>query len=159
MTDIVHAAVILPCFDGKILMQLRDNKPGIVFPGQWGFFSGAVEDGETPLECAKREIYEELGYNPDVMYPLSVDTASVPTTRVLYSYYCHIKDGVEALTLNEGYDMKLVSMQEISSQQLYSAKANRYFSVISHDIILQIANKCFSCLAPQSNYQPLAEVI
>lgn len=31
------------------------------FPGYWAIFCGAVEDGETPLEAASRELKEETG--------------------------------------------------------------------------------------------------
>jgi 8-oxo-dGTP pyrophosphatase MutT (NUDIX family) len=61
--QIKQAAVLLPYRDGKVLMQLRDEKEGIVCPGQWGFFGGEVELGETPIECARRELREEIGVN------------------------------------------------------------------------------------------------
>lgn len=32
-------------------------------PGQWGFFGGNVDPGETPQEAAVREFYEEVGIN------------------------------------------------------------------------------------------------
>lgn len=45
---------------GRILLQLRDNKPDISFPDCWGTFGGAIEPGETPEEAIIREISEEL---------------------------------------------------------------------------------------------------
>ena len=32
--------------DGKILLQLRDEKPNIYYPGVWGLFGGNVESNE-----------------------------------------------------------------------------------------------------------------
>ncbi len=49
--------------EGKILLQLRDNKPDLPYPNCWGTFGGQVEDGETPLEAITREIKEELDYH------------------------------------------------------------------------------------------------
>lgn len=49
-------------FDGKILLQHRtDDAPKYL--SLWGFFSGGVEKGESPLEAVKREALEELNYN------------------------------------------------------------------------------------------------
>ena len=43
------------------LMQLRDQKAGIFYPGHWGVFGGAIEPGEPPEETLTRELHEELG--------------------------------------------------------------------------------------------------
>ncbi len=53
-------AAILVLDDGRYVMQLRDILPGIFYPGHWGCFGGAVEDGETPLAAIRRELGEEL---------------------------------------------------------------------------------------------------
>ena len=45
----------------KLVMQLRDNKPGLRFSNMWDFPGGGREGEETPLECAIREIEEEFG--------------------------------------------------------------------------------------------------
>lgn len=148
--NLPQAAVILPYREGKILLQLRDDKEGIVFPGMWGFFSGSIESGETPLECAHRELYEELGCVVNTMHPLSVETAEVPHRITLHSFYCHLPCSLEEITLQEGYDLNLFSFQEISARQLYSPKAGRFFPVISHAVILDIAGAFFRRLRDQS---------
>jgi 8-oxo-dGTP diphosphatase len=48
---------------GEILLQLRDDKPGLVYPNCWGTFGGQIEEGETPQEALIREIREELDYD------------------------------------------------------------------------------------------------
>ncbi|MCR9219867.1 MAG: NUDIX domain-containing protein [Alphaproteobacteria bacterium] len=53
------AGAILWTADGRYLMQLRDDAPGIFYPGHVGFFGGAVEEGESLAECAVRELREE----------------------------------------------------------------------------------------------------
>jgi mutator protein MutT len=45
---------------GEILLQQRDDKPGLPYAGHWTFFGGAVEAGETPEEAIIRELQEEL---------------------------------------------------------------------------------------------------
>lgn len=48
-------------FKEKLVMQLRDNKPGLRFANMWDFPGGGREGNETPVECAIREIKEEFG--------------------------------------------------------------------------------------------------
>jgi 8-oxo-dGTP pyrophosphatase MutT (NUDIX family) len=55
------ANVILLSPDYKLILQLRDDRPGISCPGQITAFGGTCEKNETPLEAAKREMKEELG--------------------------------------------------------------------------------------------------
>ena len=55
-------AAILIAPDGRFLLQLRDDKPGIFYPDHWGCFGGALEpEDETPSGGLRREIREELG--------------------------------------------------------------------------------------------------
>ena len=46
--------------DGHLVVYLRDEKPGIPFPGCWDFPGGGREGQETPAECALRELEEEF---------------------------------------------------------------------------------------------------
>jgi 8-oxo-dGTP pyrophosphatase MutT (NUDIX family) len=47
--------------NGRYVMQLRDDRPGISDPGVWALFGGRIEPGETPRAALVREIQEELG--------------------------------------------------------------------------------------------------
>lgn len=47
---------------GEVLLQLRDLKPGVTYPGYWGLFGGTLEPGETGAEAVAREIQEEISY-------------------------------------------------------------------------------------------------
>jgi len=48
--------------DGKILLGKRKNAFG---EGYYSTPTGHIEEGETVLECAKRELLEETGINAD----------------------------------------------------------------------------------------------
>jgi 8-oxo-dGTP pyrophosphatase MutT (NUDIX family) len=52
------AAAIVIDTSGRLLLQQRDNVPGILYPGKGGHREG----NETFLECAVRELHEELSY-------------------------------------------------------------------------------------------------
>lgn len=58
------SAAILVTEDGGFLMQRRDDKPEIFFPGWLGLFGGALEDGEDPEAGLRRELDEELAFQP-----------------------------------------------------------------------------------------------
>jgi 8-oxo-dGTP pyrophosphatase MutT (NUDIX family) len=55
------AAAIVIATDGRFVMQLRDDKPGIVDPGKISLFGGRREGDESFRDCIVREIHEELG--------------------------------------------------------------------------------------------------
>ena len=45
-------------------MLLRNKKQNDIHKGKWNGLGGKVEQGETPEECAKREVHEESGLTP-----------------------------------------------------------------------------------------------
>jgi 8-oxo-dGTP pyrophosphatase MutT (NUDIX family) len=59
-TDAVAALLVLE--DGRYVMQLRDFKAHIFYPGHWGLFGGAVDGSESDEEALRRELHEELGF-------------------------------------------------------------------------------------------------
>lgn len=62
----VHHREIAPTIvldqQGRFLLQQRDDIPGIICPGRIGLFGGHREGEETFLECAVRELAEELSF-------------------------------------------------------------------------------------------------
>jgi len=52
--------ILLVDRDGALLLQLRDEH-AVLGPNQWGLPGGGVESGETPVEAAHRELFEETG--------------------------------------------------------------------------------------------------
>ena len=54
------AAAIVFDVRGRLLLQQRDNIPGILRPGMVSLFGGHREGDESCLECVVRELYEEL---------------------------------------------------------------------------------------------------
>ena len=60
----VEVALAMLQRDGRWLMQLRDEIPTIVAPGCWGLFGGHLDPGETPEQALRRELLEEISWQP-----------------------------------------------------------------------------------------------
>jgi 8-oxo-dGTP diphosphatase len=62
LKKIVTAAIILN--ESRVLIGRR--KPNQALGGYWEFPGGKVENGESLVDCLKRELQEELGVNAKV---------------------------------------------------------------------------------------------
>ncbi len=60
MTDFVGAKAAL-IWQGHILTYLRDDKPGLPWPGLWDLPGGGREGDESAEQCLFREVFEEFG--------------------------------------------------------------------------------------------------
>jgi 8-oxo-dGTP pyrophosphatase MutT (NUDIX family) len=108
--------------DGGYLMQLRDQKPNIFYPGRWGAFGGAMNAGETPEEALRRELYEELGlvdfearYFTRFVFDFSYGGNGLGDVRRHY-YHVPIKQQIlVSLELGEGREMRAFSAQQVVS--------------------------------------------
>jgi 8-oxo-dGTP diphosphatase len=55
------AAAIITDRRGRVLMHLRDDTPGIAWPGYWAVPAAASEPGEDELDTMARELREDAG--------------------------------------------------------------------------------------------------
>lgn len=60
-----NAEILLMRDDGAVILQIRDDKPGITNPGLVSSFGGHIEEGEEPIDAAVREINEETNLGLD----------------------------------------------------------------------------------------------
>lgn len=58
--DFTGAKAALFCGD-RVLTYLRDDKPGLRWPGLWDLPGGGREGTESPEDCLLRELCEEFG--------------------------------------------------------------------------------------------------
>lgn len=60
MSHEFNGAKLILFDEGRIVCLLRDDIPTIPWPNHWDFPGGGREGNETPVECALRELHEEL---------------------------------------------------------------------------------------------------
>ncbi|AOX03074.1 NUDIX hydrolase [Moorena producens PAL-8-15-08-1] len=118
----VQVAIAILYRQGQFLMQLRDNIPGILYPGLWGLFGGHIEPGETPIEALKRELVEEISY----ALPSASLFGHYPEPHVFrHVFAVPLTVEVSQLVLGEGWDMGLLTPEQIRQGESYSAKAGQ----------------------------------
>jgi 8-oxo-dGTP pyrophosphatase MutT (NUDIX family) len=101
------SAIILYNSDKEILLQHRtDDAPQDA--GRWSFFGGGIEDKETPLECVKRECFEELEYDLENPFLLLKEFFKGKEIFVFIEEYNKAKK----LNLLEGKDMGWFKLQD-----------------------------------------------
>ncbi|MBI5670262.1 MAG: GNAT family N-acetyltransferase [Chloroflexi bacterium] len=103
--------------EGKVLAQLRDDKPGILFPACWSTLGGAIEDGETPDEAARRELLEETELAPPLRFWRRFDhyfcIGDTSYEVEIYGYVGETDIPVEAIHLHEGQRVAYLSREDI----------------------------------------------
>ncbi len=145
--DKVHPAVIVLVHqDGRILMQLRDNRPDIVYPDCWGYFGGGIKPGESCRESALREIYEELNWRPATVTQLHEALLIIPGKVRLTTFAAPLDGHFEVLRLQEGADMGLFSLDQIRGGRLYSKMTGRNHAVIPHPFMIEAAARLMAHL-------------
>ncbi|PAX53327.1 NUDIX hydrolase [Brunnivagina elsteri CCALA 953] len=102
-------------------MQLRDNIPTILYPGYWALFGGHIEPGETPEVAVQREILEEIGYNLPSTFTFF---GFYPDEKVMrHVFHAPLEVEFNQLVLNEGWDMGLLTPEQIDKGVCYSENA------------------------------------
>ena len=112
-----HAVKAVIYSDDKFLLQLRDQKQGIFYPGVWGLFGGSVDDGEKPIDALKRELFEEIGLeikDAKLLFSWNHDKYN----SILHFFLVPLTVEFEKLCLNEGQRMDLFSIEQINMLQI-----------------------------------------
>ncbi len=105
-----HMVSVIPVNGrGEILLQQRDHTPGILYPGCWTIFGGAVEGDETFDEAIYREIREELDIDFPVerWYDYVCPVRSIPGELDVHVhvYTGRLDRSIASMTLYEGQAM------------------------------------------------------
>ncbi len=88
----IHVTCAIIEKDGKVLSTQRSEHMSL--PLKWEFPGGKIHDGESPQDCLKRELREELELEVAVDRQLSPVTHQYPSFKItLYPFVCRITSG------------------------------------------------------------------
>jgi 8-oxo-dGTP diphosphatase len=108
----IHVACAIIEHNGLVLAAQRSASMSL--PLKWEFPGGKIDPGESPEQCLKRELVEELGVTISVGPALKPTTHSYPTfTVTLYPFICAIENG--EITLNEHAAIAWLPPEKLSS--------------------------------------------
>lgn len=122
-------------------MQLRDEKDSIMYPGQWGFFSGKINPGEDPSHTAKREMYEELKIHLKNLIFVDVLLDKKNQNRH-YLYKVYLKY-FPKIVLQEGIEYGLFSKIDFFKGFKNSQVLKRKCSLAKTEVMKRFFNLCF----------------
>ena len=115
MQKLQGCVIILVNNAHQILLVLRDDKDSIPFPNTWNLLGGFIEDNESPEECIRREILEEI----------EIDLGSINFfhkyniyDREHYVFWKQIDLDLNKIKLNEGQCLAYFSKDELDRKQL-----------------------------------------
>ena len=90
--------------DGAYLMMHRTKKINDENYNKWVGIGGKFEFGETPYDCARREILEETGLVPDTLFYRGIITfvSDRYGTEYMHLFTCNSFSGALKENCNEG---------------------------------------------------------
>ncbi len=106
----IHVACAIIEIGGKVLCTQRSEAMSL--PLKWEFPGGKIDEGESPEECLKRELHEELGIEASVGQARPTTTHRYSSFSVtLYPFICEIISG--EITLHEHSALVWLPIEEL----------------------------------------------
>jgi 8-oxo-dGTP diphosphatase len=107
--------------EGRFLLQLRDDVPGIAYPGWWSLFGGGLEGDEDLRTAACRELLEETGLvaSPEALRPFGRAISRWSAKRLrLYVYAWDWSGAARDIRLGEGAGFALMTADQAMACRL-----------------------------------------
>lgn len=116
MKDFIGVKIALLTPDDKLVVYLRDNKPGLRYAGLWDFPGGGREGSETPEQCVIREVAEEFAIHlkeNSIIYTKALPAMHDPNVQAYFMVAKVTEKDVNNIVFgDEGQRWKLISLEE-----------------------------------------------
>ncbi len=128
--------------EGKILLQQRDDRPDLSFPGCWTTFGGKVEDGETPNEAMRRELLEEIELELPLKlwkvedYPMERNGQKIVVESFIY--VGRIDRAASEIMLNEGQALGYFALNDLEGLKIgfdFERVFREVFAALANDTL------------------------
>ena len=109
MTEVTCAVIVR---DGKVLATQRSER--MPHPLKWEFPGGKIKVGESPEQCIKREIIEELGIKIKVvqLFPTVIHSYEKSSIKLI-PFLCSMMD--EKISLREHKHYEWVFLSDLNT--------------------------------------------
>lgn len=137
MTDFTGAKAAL--FTGAlVLVYLRDEKPGLRWPGLWDLPGGGRENGESPEDCLLRELEEEFGLTLPAerlvwrrVFPSMIETER---TSVFFGGWLSQEEIASVRFGDEGQGWELMPVEQFLGHPLGVPEMQRRAGIVWSDL-------------------------
>ncbi len=130
MEHVTCVCALLTNSAGQVLLQLREDKPDLLYPAHWTILGGTVEPGESPDAAVRRELLEEIELSPaltfwKVYYHGPYQRRGVQTRVEQYLYTGTLDLPVDAIVLNEGVALRWFARDDLTRYPIGSSFAEQ----------------------------------
>lgn len=119
---------------GEVLLQLRDHRAGMLWPGHWTIPGGHVEAGESPDDAIRREMIEEMELG-DLSLRLwttfDAPRGDPPFVCAEHIYTGRLDVPAASIRLHEGQRVQFFEAEQIDGMTLafnYTPLLRRFFA-------------------------------
>lgn len=122
MVNSAHAIIV---HNKKVLLLLRDNKPGLKNANKWSLIGGGVDEGESSQEALIREINEELCIEIE-QFDFLGEARTEDGRKGIFYIRLNNKQAKSIKLGNEGQKIGFFSIDEVGELEL-TKKLNSFF--------------------------------
>ena len=118
--------------NNHVLLMRRNKEPNL---GLWVGPGGKLEDGESPYDCAYRELYEETGLSAQKLSLRGMITEVSPRTDWQWMIFIYVTEDFTGTIIEDEREgsLKWVNLSEVNSLSLPQADQVFFDKVVNYN--------------------------